>query len=331
MADAKAAAVITVSYGDGREQLRRQAEALADDDIAEWIIVANGNAALLDGCTCGLAHPARLVTLDRNLGSGAGFAAGLAAAFATPATGFALLLDQDNLPSQLALARLRLAYAEEAAASRPTAGLAIAAYRPRHHRLQALGRDLRRPDSCIGFHIADLPAKLRDRVWPRPVGQSRVPIPTTAFGGLFIDRAAYGRAGSPRDDFVLYGDDTEYTLRLTRAGTRIVLDPAIVVTDMDEEPQRRAGLVAFTRWITDREGFRLYYGARNEAWLDRFRFMRSPATYHLNRAVVRTILRLSARSPAQRARLALFLAAACDGEANRLGAHPLYPLQEPSQ
>ena len=77
-----------------------------------------------------------------------GFGAGLRAALEDPAIARVLLLDDDNLPAPGVIAAL-LAQNEEA----------VAAYRPRLYWAEARGILARRADSCLGFHLLDLPAK----------------------------------------------------------------------------------------------------------------------------------------------------------------------------
>ena len=308
------------------DHLRRQSAALAADAaVREWLVVANGNADLVRAAAPAFALPPRVVALSANTGSAIGFGTGIAAAFAEPANLYLLLLDEDNLPEADTASRLLAMFESERERGNPA--LMVAAYRDRAHAAQARGIDIRRPDSSIGFHVADLPAKLLRRLTPPALPSRRIAIRTSAYGGLFLDRTALESVGLPRPDFVLYGDDTEWTLRMTAAGATIVLDPEIGLADMDatlHEPS----LFSFAQWLSVAEDFRLYYGARNEAWLDTHRFARHPVVYRLNRTLVRLVLRLYARTAEQRRGLALFCAAAADGEAGLLGPNPLYPLPE---
>lgn len=62
-------------------------------------------------------------------------------------------------------------------------------------------------------------------------GDYAAPVPRAidggSFVGLFLSRHALALGGLPDPALFLYGDDVLYTLRLTRAGGRIVFDPAI--------------------------------------------------------------------------------------------------------
>lgn len=69
-----------------------------------------------------------------------------------------------------------------------------------------------------GFHLG--PADYAPEAGPRPVDAA-------SFVGLFVSRAATGRVGYPDGRLFIYGDDTLYTLELTRAGGMILFDPGL--------------------------------------------------------------------------------------------------------
>lgn len=302
--------MVTVSHGDRMEYLGRQAAMLAGEAaLREWIVVANGNARLVRAA--GLKPEPRIVAQPRNAGSAAGFALGLAAALEDRAVTRVLLLDADNLPGPGVIDGL-LARPEEA----------VAAYRPRLYWAAAHGIDGRRADSCLGFHLLDLPGKLWRRLAGAPARRERVVMPSAGYGGLMVSRALVERIGLPDAQFVLYGDDTEWTMR---AGG-VVLATGLVVEDMDRDGEVAPGSFGLRRWLDITEDFRLYYGVRNEAFLDVFRLRRSRLMHAANKAAALALLGLFSR---QRERqFALLRAAMAAGEAGRLGVDPRFPLPE---
>jgi len=54
-----------------------------------------------------------------------------------------------------------------------------------------------------------------------------VPVDFASFVGLFIKKEVIKVVSLPRKDFFLYGDDLEYTIRITKAGFRINFDPKL--------------------------------------------------------------------------------------------------------
>ncbi len=329
MTDAREIAVVTVSYSARMDHLARQSAVLANEaGVREWIVVANGNFDLVQKTSAEFPLRPRLLGHPTNAGSAVGFGMGITAALAQSGNRYILLLDEDNLPGAGATARLLSGLEGESSISSGARLVAIAAYRERSHRAQALGVNIRRPDSSIGFHFADLPGKLHRRLRRPPPSSGRLAIATTPYGGLFIERSLLASIAPPMAQFVLYGDDTEFSLRLGKAGIRIMVDTNIPFDEMDAAPQVKPTLFSFPQWLSIVDDFRLYYGARNEAWLDRYRFARCLAVYRINRSVVRSVLWLSARDPEKLRRFKLFCAAADDGEAGLLGLNPQFPLPQ---
>jgi len=68
-----------------------------------------------------------------------------------------------------------------------------------------------------GFHIKE------DLYYQK----KEVPVDFASFVGLFVKRDVIEVVGLPRKDFFLYGDDLEYTIRITKAGFRINFDPKL--------------------------------------------------------------------------------------------------------
>lgn len=312
-------AVVTVSYSARMDLLERQAEALAGEAaVREWIVVANGNAGLVRSAPLG--RMPRVVELERNGGSAVGFGAGISAALADGANRLVLLLDEDNLLGPGVIGGLLAALREDAGAS------AVVAYRARLYWAEARGIVARRADSCLGFHLFDLPGKVWRRAFGAPAMRRRVAMASAGYGGLMFRREMIERVGLPEAGFVLYGDDTEWTLRLTRGGGRIVLATDLVVEEMDEDVVAGPGVFSLRRWLEVSEDFRLFYGARNEVFIDTHRLRRRRLMHGLNRAAVLALLGWFSRGRTRQ--FALLSEAMAAGEAGRLGVEPRFPLPE---
>jgi len=99
---------------------------------------------------------------------------------------------------------------------------------------------------------------------------SDVPYLTfSSFVGLMVSRAAVEKIGFPKAEFFLQGDDTEYCIRLCRAG-RIVFarDSILVHKEISRPPEfvRRFGR-DFTIYSKDRFCFQ-YFLWRNRVWME---------------------------------------------------------------
>lgn len=67
-----------------------------------------------------------------------------------------------------------------------------------------------------GFHVT-----------PDDFSRPPQPVDAASFVGLFLSRRALDMSDGPEADLFLYGDDTLYTLGLSRAGARIIFDPGL--------------------------------------------------------------------------------------------------------
>jgi GT2 family glycosyltransferase len=172
-------------------------------------------------------------------------------------------------------------------------------------------------------------------VWRRtPWGQPRsirhlpslVPIPHAPYSGFFFNRKVVERIGLPNTEFVLYGDDTEFTARLPTSGGKIYLVPASSLEDMEASWNIKARFDnSFKGWLCGDSDLRAFYGARNRAYIDA-RQVGTCITYVVNRSVYLGVLRLLALKERRSERFRLLRSAIMDGEAGQLGPHPEHKL-----
>ncbi len=288
--------VVTVTYADRWGYLEKVLARLGDLDraesIADVVVVANGAAP---GTARHLAAAAAadprldVVTLAHNRGSAAGFGTGIARALELGG-GWVWLLDDDNLPELGALAALL-----DARPAHP--GAALQSLRPGHP-------SLRRAEA----------------------GSNR--LRWGLYGGLFAAREAFAAAGLPREDFVLYGDDTEYTHRF--GDLRLVANS--VIADLEEpwwaQSQRRAdsrSAVPGLRGGAERR--RMYYTVRNSLYFrlhrvgePRLRLVAGVAAKSVALAALTAVAAARHRSVEPLRNLGAYLLASWHGLTGRLGA-----------
>lgn len=187
------------------------------------LLVDNGGDAGAD--RAGWPPAVSLIRPHANLGGAGGFALGMRQAFAA-GHDWIWLLDDDAVARPDALARLLEAAVGPAAGAGALCGavrefgdLALR-HRRRYHAPSGLERPLPRAA------YAGPPCR----------------TDTASFVGFLVSRHAVARAGLPDPAFFLAYDDTEYSLRLTRAGLPVWLAPGSVVEHLRERGARlRAG------------------------------------------------------------------------------------------
>lgn len=179
------------------------------DGTAEWLAAQDG---------------VEVLTLPENRGGAGGFEAGLRhlADGASPPA-WIVVMDDDARPAPGAIAAFRAAdlSAVDAVAAAVTFpdGRVCDMNRPAvvpFWTRGAFAATLRR--GRMGFHMSD------DELAP---GRPPRAVDFASFVGLFLSRRAIALGGYPDGRMFLYGDDTLYTMELSRAGGRILAMPSV--------------------------------------------------------------------------------------------------------
>jgi GT2 family glycosyltransferase len=325
--------VVTVTYGDRWKYLSRQLQYLENDSSVERVIVVDNGAhrpiAPL-AAEAGL-HKVRVVRVERNLGSGAGFRLGLEV-LAPLHPSWIWLLDDDNLPEPSALGTLIAAAVLLQPHERRTC--AFLAFRPEHQNDVATGVDVRRcfppHSSFFGFHVADIPYKIWRRLPRRAVATdmpAQVSLPYAPYSGLFFHRMMFDVIGTPRAELVLYADDTEFSHRIVKAGGSIRLLTGALLIELEPSWNSKSrSSNSFESWLKGGSDLRVFYASRNQAYFESQYWLRSKSLYRLNRLIYLAILRFYAWHFRAYDRYSLFRRAIVLGENGRLGVAPDYPL-----
>jgi GT2 family glycosyltransferase len=320
---------VTVTYGERREMLLAVLAALQAEGVGQVVVVDNGARwPVADELAARFAGFVQVVSMGGNMGSAAGYVAGFTAAMARDAP-FVWLLDDDNRPRDGCLATLRAAYAEELART-PSGLLAVVALRPEHFAGGVSPKQLMtRWDSFGGFHIADLIDKLVHRLPRRRVQMlaTRIPVGVAPYGGMLFHRSLVEQIGLPLLEFGQYGDDTEFTWRITSRGGRIVQITDAIVDDLEDAFQKNTQLRnRFLGALLTDSAFRTYYTFRNLAYFEsRFR-RRNRVMFAINRRVYFAILRYYARKHGHMARYDFIRQSADEGMKGNLASNERFPL-----
>ncbi|MDR6790419.1 GT2 family glycosyltransferase [Sphingomonas sp. BE138] len=306
--NAVSAVVVAVTYGD-RLHLVRQvvAGALRFVSVVKIIIVDNGSKRPVAASDFDEPEKVEVLRSETNLGSAAGFRLGIERALALEGVRYLSLLDDDNVVGD--------GYYDELARLHEELGggdeIAFSAIRTDREQYKRLLSQPQHPSylhgSFLGFDVAAIAKRLAGRIMKtaRPASPSRLrAIDRAPYGGLFLTLAAARRIDPPRLDFVLYGDDHEYTRRLTRAGVTIYLTDHAHVVDVDQswnEVNDRG-----SRWIdVSAPQWRIYYAARNQHFLE-LSEAGGKAALRMNRLALKARLYAEAlarhRSPSKAAR-----------------------------
>lgn len=331
--------VILLSYGDRFQYLENIVARLNEIGVGHVLIVTNAVSKrtdavvheLLETCDC-------LSRLDfpENRGSAGGFAGGIQKAMMNDNMRFLWLLDDDNLPETDCLDRL-LAVWETIRLETDGGGPVLVPARPGQgayaRRLLAgvsWKRITPRPSSFYGFHLLHLSRYLKQimtaklGVMPEQIEPFEriprvIPVGNGYYGGLLLPLDVIEKVGLPKEDLFIYGDDTEYTTRISRL-TRMFMVGDAVVHDMEPSWYVKTSGNQYVRVLNNLDSKRIYYHVRNRVWIDCHMRKRSGFVYWINRACVYLILRVLRWTGAgTKERLLLIFRAIHDGERGDLG------------
>lgn len=327
--------VVTVTYGGRRDLLMRMITGAGAQGVERIVVVDNGATwPVRSELSAEHGDFVDVVELGCNTGSAGGFSAGIRRAVEL-GTEYIWLLDDDNVPEPGCLDALMSAY-ERLRRKVSVDRLAVLAFRPEHQPDIAAGVPVRRAyprrNSFRGFHVLDIPYKIWRRTpWGRPRLKGPLPelidVPLAPYSGLLFHRDVVQAIGLPREDFVLYADDHEYSARITSRGGRIVLATRAALVDLESSWNvRRRVSSSFGVLLHQGSDFRVYYGMRNGTYLDAHCLQHDRLMFALNRWVYLAMLGVMALISRRVDRYHLVLEAVRNGLSGRLGVHPRFSL-----
>ncbi len=231
---------VVVAY-NRRELLVACLDALAAQTRTCERVVVVDNASTDGSADAAGEHPigADIIVLARNTGGAGGFAAGIARALVGHAADLVWLLDDDTIPEPGALAAL-LRAREQYGSSVAVAGSRVLWFDGREHPMNTARR---RP----GASEAEV---------ARAAAVGAVPVRSSSFVSMLVDADAVRTHGLPVADYFIWNDDFEFSCRLLKDGTGLVVDGSVV--------EHRTKVFG----TTDADpGERFFYEVRNKIWL----------------------------------------------------------------
>lgn len=283
---------LIVTYADRRKLLSAVLLRLHDmtPKIDNIVIVFNGvpyDVDLFVANNIGQV-PIKAVCLSTNTGSAEGYATALSSAFAQTTSSYFWLLDDDNQPELNALDMLLTAL--HLVGQSPDV-LLLSLREDRWEYLVAAHTGEHagfRTNAFFNFHLGELlrrkltgwqPFKLQAGAFP---SHPLVQIPYAPYGGLMLHRSWLERVGLPCKNYYLYGDDHEYTGRISKDGGRIYLCASSRVKDIDQSWFLTGNAKCHYLLDPDTSALRAYYGLRNRISTEKLRHVTSDVKYFLN-------------------------------------------------
>jgi GT2 family glycosyltransferase len=294
---------VIVTYGNNRAGfVNHSVKQVLSNGIGHVVIVDNGSSEedrkLLEELKSCHGENISVINLGENRGSSGGYKAGIQYALTLQQVELLWLLDDDNAPDDGALDALLDAYAAFQQTLSDDEFMLLSLRIDREHlRRLANGAPLEtcfpKLNSFVGFHVMDIPKKLKKKLTGRVTNKLFIPtetlkstsIPYAPYGGLFLSRSVVRRIGHPLESLFVYADDTEYTNRLVRSGGSIFLVPTSIVRDLDASWQSQANSNMFSRFVGTAPEFRVYHLIRNQVYFERNFWVNNRLMFFLNKCV----------------------------------------------
>ena len=282
--------VVIVTYGD-RWPLLREVLCAVDKQTYlpnKIILVNNGSAYSNEQLSISLSVTVQILNFECNMGSAQGFGCGLRKAVDLDVD-LIWILDDDNCPVTNAL--------EELVNTFQISGGAVVATRM----IQGVGQraSVGTPrNGFLGYSIIATVQSLYKKLARRFIKYSNdisskndkyfEKLPVAPYGGLLISKTLIEEIGFPREDFITYADDTEWTSRINATGNAIYRCSTSIVNDID-----RSWHVRTTRIIPlispETSFYKIYYSVRNQTYLE-YRSSSSRTLFFLNVVIRLTVL-----------------------------------------
>lgn len=263
---------VTVTYGDRFAYLHQVILSAFAEGVDEVVVVSNGSDhKTLQGLAelQQLGHALKVIENKNNLGSAMGFKQGIEAASDTN-TDFIWLLDDDNKPLNNALGELKTIWSQLAKKENST--IALLSYRAdRKLYKDAIAYKnsslmLGSKNSFLGFNgiqkITSLFGKKQSMVYDSSIEVGTVAV--APYGGLFFHSSLIEKIGLPDTNYFLYGDDFDFSYRITKKGGTINLVLASKLEDLEKSfhlKEKKA--IINNRYLKTESVNRIYYSVRN--------------------------------------------------------------------
>lgn len=262
---------VIVSYGDRSKYFSKVISRLNELTNINKIIFINNEISdasyknLMSSCSDKLL----VYNQGENTGSAKGYKVGILEALKTDSN-FIWLLDDDNLPEITALEKLYESW--EVLGNRGLKNIALLAYRPdRNIFKKAIQRGepsfmLGPKNSFLGFSLYHKLKRIISSNEEVGLNQSKLGrVDVAPYGGLLFHRSIIDLTGLPDERFFLYGDDYDFSYKITQNTDGIFLNLDSVVNDLEKSfhlKDKKVNILS-NRFVNTNSKDKIFYSVRN--------------------------------------------------------------------
>lgn len=280
---------VTVTYGNRYHLVKQVIDSALAEGVAKVIVVDNNSVPQsreqLKAYEKELgSDKIKVLYLNDNYGSAGGYKRGLEEAYKDPSCEFIWLLDDDNVPEQGSYEKLIYAFKYLGSSYKNV----LVSFRESDiSNILAVTKGVRieyKTNSFLGFHILQW---LVNKFQKKDINKNSKNYPiiksqVAPYGGLFFSKKVLDYVGLPNEDFFVYADDHEWTLRMTKNGFNLYLCSESSLKDIDWTWTTTK--VKNPHYEPTASEFKIYYGVRNHVFLDK-NFIENKYVYVFNMAM----------------------------------------------
>ncbi|MEF3279922.1 MAG: glycosyltransferase [Elusimicrobiota bacterium] len=273
--------VVIVTYGNRWNYLSQALNSVKDNQLVSDIIVVDNGSKVDIGNLCKSINSDKIcvIRLEKNTGSAGGFYVGIKTAYEKGKGDFIFLLDDDNVVEENCFENLISWYIK--LGNNPKNCLKAFKYNNKSDVLLMTNYPyLEAYNSFSNFHILN---KIKE-IFLKPKIQSCIKVRAVAYSGFMFHKSVVDEVGYPNKDMILYGDDTEYSLRFKSRGYDIflILDARLKDLEISWCNKNMKGNSYF--W-GETNIVRMFYSLRNRVYVEKKYLVKNKLVYFLNFAI----------------------------------------------
>lgn len=274
--------VVTVTYGNRIEYLSKLISGLDSEVVKLICVIVNGSPKRLFK-NLSRTKKVKLIFNNENLGSAKGYKQGIEFLKSSPDIDFIWLMDDDNLPKPNAIENL-IKFHKSCNFNNEKD--ALLSYRPdRPNFLEAVRMNngsimLKGKNSALGFSLIGNNDHFSNY---RKKGLKIAP-----YGGFFFNKNLIDRIGYPDEKYFLYGDDYDFTIRVSKNGGKILLVEDSVIDDLETSfhiKNDKRNTILKTRYHNTNNLDRIFYSVRNGIKFELKHMVDNKLFYYLNLSI----------------------------------------------
>ncbi|MAB48736.1 MAG: glycosyl transferase family 2 [Flavobacteriaceae bacterium] len=265
---------VLVTYGNRSRYFKKVVETLINFNQVNNVVIVDNGVSEQSIEELRILHQEnrniKILKPGYNTGSAKGFKIGIDYAIKTDSD-YIWLLDDDNLPKEDALDNLILAMKKLGEMRKKK--YALLSFRP-DREVYKKAIEFNNPsamlgahNSFLGFHISEKFKSLfeRSRHVLEIKNKSYGLVTVAPYGGLFFHKSLVRIIGLPDEKYFLYGDDFDYSYRITKNCDGIYLVIDSVVNDLEQSfhLKKESEKILSNRLMKTNSKDRIFYSVRN--------------------------------------------------------------------